>query len=80
MGMAGSVSKIAPSASSTTFCTVAAEADGRNGLQDCGPSERTCGDMPLAERLLQLPDKNIGFQPFVQDWYEGAPAVITANI
>ena len=36
--------------------------------------------MPLVERLLQLPDKNIDFHPLVQDWYEGAPAVITTNI
>jgi len=36
--------------------------------------------MPLAERLLQLPDKRIDFHPLVQDWYEGAPAAITSNI
>jgi len=36
--------------------------------------------MPPAERLLQLPDQNIDFHPLVQEWYEGAPAVVTANI
>jgi len=36
--------------------------------------------MPPAECFLHLSDKNIDFHPLVQDWYEGAPAVVTANI
>jgi len=32
------------------------------------------------ERLLQLPDKSTNFHPLVQDWYEEAPAIVTANI
>jgi len=36
--------------------------------------------MPLAERILPLPDKNIDFHPLLQDWYDGAPAGVTANI
>jgi len=36
--------------------------------------------MPSAERLLQLLDKNTNFHPLVQGCYDGAPAVVTANI
>jgi len=63
----------------------AAEAAGRTVYRIVAatlPSGRTRGDMPPAyrERLLQLPDKNTDFRPLVQDWYEEAPAVVTANI
>jgi len=44
-------------------------------------SGRTRGYMPPErERPLQLPDKNTDLRLLVQDWYKGAPTVVTTNI
>jgi len=62
----------------------AAEADSHTVykiLAAAPASGRTRGDMPPErERPLQLPDKNTDFRLLVQDWYKGAPTVVTTNI